>query len=189
MNRLIRFFLGLFLATVALAALAAPPAGDVKSTRAMVSSYRVGPGDIITIRVVGEDDLSREKIRLTDAGTLFFPSLGEIDVHGLTVGELETLVTNRLKGRILVNPQVLVQIDEYRPFFTSGMVGNPGSHPYQPGLNVGKAVALSGGFKERASMSGIYIVREGKPSDAQEKATVDTPVFPGDMIIVRESFF
>ena len=75
---------------------------DSLAAQHLLSTYRVGPGDVLTIRVVGEDDLSREKARLTDAGTLFFPNLGELNVKGLTVGELETLITQRLKGRILL---------------------------------------------------------------------------------------
>lgn len=157
--------------------------------QAALSTYKVGPGDVISVRVVGEDDLSLDKVRLTDAGTVFFPALGELRVGGLTVGELEALVTGRLRGRILVNPQVLVQINEYRPFFINGMVQSPGSFPYQPGINVNKAAALAGGFHERASMSKIFIVREGSPSEEREKANLDTPIYPGDMIIVQESFF
>lgn len=166
---------------------AAPP--QPMEVQAALSTYKVGPGDVISVRVVGEDELSLDKVRLTDAGTVFFPALGELQVGGLTVGELETLVTGRLRGRILVNPQVLVQVNEYRPFFINGMVQSPGSFPYQPGLNINKAAALAGGFHERASMSKIFIIREGRPSDEREKANLDTQIFPGDMIIVQESFF
>lgn len=167
----------------------APPVAEANGTRAILSSYRVGPGDVITVRVVGEDDLSVNKARLTDAGTVFFPALGEIQVRGLTIGELETLVIGRLKGRILVNPQVVVQVDEYRPFFINGMVQSPGSIPFRPGLDVSKAATLAGGFHERASMRKIFIVREGRASSERERAGLDTPVYPGDMIIVEESFF
>lgn len=43
------------------------PAVDVAK---LLSNYRLAAGDVITIRVFGEDDLSREKIRLSDAGTI-----------------------------------------------------------------------------------------------------------------------
>ena len=71
-----------------------------------LSSYRLSAGDVISIRVFGEDDFNREKIRLTDAGTVSLPILGEIPMLGRTVGEIEKLVTDRLKGRYLVNPRV-----------------------------------------------------------------------------------
>ena len=46
-----------------------------------LSSYKLGSGDMISVKVLGEDDLKREKVRLSDAGTLSFPVLGEIRVR------------------------------------------------------------------------------------------------------------
>ena len=43
-------------------------------TDSLLSTYRLGSGDVVSIRVLGEDDLKREKIRLSDAGTISFPS-------------------------------------------------------------------------------------------------------------------
>src|SRR5205085_12569859 len=73
-----------------------------------LSSYKLGSGDTISVRVLGEDDLKRERVRLSDAGTLSFPVLGEIRVKGMTVGALEQHITSGLKGRYLLNPQVTV---------------------------------------------------------------------------------
>src|SRR5258708_23827475 len=70
-----------------------------------LSTYKLGVGDVISVQVIGEDDLKREKVRLSDAGTLSFPYLGEIRVRGMTVGELEALITTGLKGRYLLDPQ------------------------------------------------------------------------------------
>ena len=69
-----------------------------------------------------------------------------------------------------MNPQVSVFVEEYRPFFINGMVEKPGGYPYQPGLNIRKAVSLAGGFKERASLNKIFVVREG---DADPRAADD----------------
>jgi len=155
----------------------------------VLSKYELAAGDVITIRVFGEDDLSRDKIRLSDAGTIPYPALGEIRALGLTIGELERRITAGLKNGYLVNPRVSVQIEEYRPFYINGMVDKPGGYPYQPGLTVLKASSLAGGFKERASFSKISIIREKAPSATREKATLNTPVYPGDTIFVDESFF
>ena len=155
----------------------------------LVSAYKLGAGDVITIRVFGEDDFTKEKIKLTDAGTVSFPAIGEIKVLGLTIGDLERIVVNGLRGRILVNPRVSVQIDEYRPFYVNGMVEKPGGYPYQPGLTVRKAASLAGGFRERASLSKIYIIREGDPTQRPQKAELNTPVGPGDILTIEESFF
>ena len=146
-------------------------------------------GDVITIRVFGEDDLSREKVRLTDAGTIPYPVLGEVKALGLTIGAIEATITAGLTGRYLVNPRVSVTIEEYRPFYINGMVDKPGGYPFQPGLTVLKASSLAGGFKERASFSKITIIRENNPKAGPVKADINTPVNPGDTIFIEESFF
>ncbi len=154
-----------------------------------LSTYRLNSGDVISIRVFGEDDFNREKIRLTDAGTVSFPILGEIPMLGRTVGEIEKLITDRLKGRYLVNPRVSVSIDEYRSFFVNGMIEKPGAYPFQPGLTVRKAVSIAGGFKERASVNKIFIVRDKDAAHKPAKVDLNADVGPGDIITVEESFF
>ncbi len=154
-----------------------------------LSSYKLGSGDMITVRVLGEDDLKRERVRLSDAGTLSFPVLGEIKVKGMTVGALEQYIAKGLKGRYLLNPQVTVSIEEYRNFFVNGMVEKPGGYPYSPGLTVRKAISLAGGFRERASRDKLNIIRDDDPSQTSRRVDLNTAVLPGDILTVEESFF
>jgi len=154
-----------------------------------LSNYRLSSGDILTVRVLGEEDLSKEKVRLTDAGTVSLPAIGEVRAFGLTMGELERAVEDALRGRYLVNPKVSVSIDEYRPFYINGMVEKPGGYPYQPGLTVRKAASLAGGFRERASLTKIYIIRERDATQRSQRGDLNTLVFPGDIVTVDESFF
>ncbi|MDO6386044.1 MULTISPECIES: polysaccharide biosynthesis/export family protein [Uliginosibacterium] len=169
--------------------LAQAPAAEPASVSSFLSAYRLGAGDVISVRVFGEEDLSREKIRLTDSGSIFMPGLGELAVRGNTLGEVEQKVVEGLKGRILVNPKVSVSVDEYRPFFINGMVDKPGGYPFQPGLTVRKAASLAGGFKERASLSKLFLIRGDDPQQRQLKVDLNTAVYPGDIVTVEESFF
>jgi protein involved in polysaccharide export with SLBB domain len=170
-------------------AFAQAPAKPAATSDDLLSTYQLAAGDVITIRVFGEDDLSREKIRLTDAGTIPYPVLGEVKAKGKTIGEIEKFITAGLDGRYLINPRVSVTIDEYRPFYINGMVDKPGAYPFQPGLTVLKASSLAGGFKERASFSKISIIRENNPKAGPQKADINTPISPGDTIFIEESFF
>jgi protein involved in polysaccharide export with SLBB domain len=154
-----------------------------------LSSYKLGSGDLISVRVLGEDDLKRERVRLSDAGTLSFPVLGEIKVKGMTVGALEDYITKGLKGRYLLNPQVTVAIEEYRNFYVNGMVEKPGGYPFSPGLTVRKAITLAGGFKERASREKINIIRDDDPKQTPRKVDLNASVLPGDILTIEESFF
>ena len=179
MARFARFIV-LVAALLSHAATAAPPE---------LSSYKLGAGDGITIRVLGEDDLKREHVKLSDAGTVSFPVLGEIKVKGMTVGALEDYITAQLKGRYLVNPHVTVSIDEYRNFFVNGQVEKPGGYPYSPGLTVRKAISIAGGFKERAARDKISIIRDDDSTQTPKKVDQNAIVFPGDILTVEESFF
>ena len=156
----------------------------------LLSRYRLASGDVISIYVLGEDDLKREKVRLTDAGTIQYAVLGEIRVKGLTAGELEQKLTSGLlKAEYLKNPKVTVSIDEYRPFFINGEVYRPGGYPYVPGLTVLKAVSLAGGFKDRASKTNMFVVRDGTPNEQRQKVELDSAIYPGDILTIEESFF
>ena len=154
-----------------------------------ISNYRLGSGDVISIQVLGEEDLKREKIRLSDAATISYPILGEIKLYGKTVAELETLIREGLSGRYLVNPQVTVTINEYRNFFINGQVEKPGGYQFMPGLTVRKAVSLAGGFKERAAKDKIFVIREDDRSQTPHRVDQNAAVRPGDIITVEESFF
>ena len=154
-----------------------------------LSIYKLGVGDVISVQVVGEDELKREKVRLSDAGTLSFPYLGEIRVRGMTVGALEEFITKGLKGRYLLNPQVTVTIHEYRNFFVNGQVDKPGGYPFVPGITVRKAISMAGGFKERASKEKINIIREDDVKGIPQRVPLEALLQPGDIITVEESFF
>jgi polysaccharide export outer membrane protein len=153
------------------------------------SSYKLGVGDVISIQVFGEDDLKRERVRLSETGTMSFPYLGEFLVRGMTVGGLEAFITKGLKGRFLLNPQVTVTIQEYRNFFVSGQVGKAGGYPFVPGLTVRKAISIAGGFKERASKDKINVIREDDANGIAQRISLEALVQPGDVITVEESFF
>ena len=154
-----------------------------------VPEYRLGTGDVVSVRVYGgEEDLRLERIRLDDSGTLVLP-FGDFKVHGRTTQEVEKAVTENIRGRLLKNPRVSVNIDEYRPFFVDGQVGRPGAYPYQPGLTVRKAVTIAGGFRERASLEKIFLMREPDKTNTPVKVDLNAPVGAGDTIIVQESFF
>ena len=199
--QMFRNFCAVFGGTFTFAVLALAATGAVCSTYSQaqplqsrissseLSIYKLGVGDVISVQVIGEDDLKREKIRLSDAGTLSFPYLGEIRVRGMTVGALEEFITVGLKGRYLLNPQVTVTIHEYRSFFVNGQVDKPGGYPFVPGLTVRKAISMAGGFKERASKEKINVIRDDDVKGVPQRVQLEAPVQPGDIITVEESFF
>ncbi|MDP2226310.1 MAG: polysaccharide biosynthesis/export family protein [Moraxellaceae bacterium] len=165
-----------------------PSQSSVVAPFSVASDYKLGPGDRLGVTVFNEKELSLE-VRLSDAGTLSFPLLGEIRAQGMTIGMLQDNLTEQLKAGFLVNPQVYVTIIEYRQFFVNGEVNKPGGFPYQPGLTVRKAISLAGGLTPRASFSKIFIIHEDDPFGRPRQAALDTQLRPGDILTIEQSFF
>lgn len=153
------------------------------------SQYKLASGDVIRINVFGELDLSFEELRLTDAGTFSYPFIGELRAKGKTAAEIEQMIIDKLKGDYLIDPRVSVSVLQYREFFISGEVKEPGGYPFQPGLTLRRAVALAGGLTERASVNRISIIRDQDANRAAEAASLDTKVLPGDTITIDQGFF
>ena len=163
--------------------------GPCCAAGAAVPDYRLDTGDIISITVFDEKDLSVDKVKLGDADTIPYPMIGSIRVKGLTLPEVQKEVTAALKGTYLINPQVTVSIDQYRDIYINGQVNKPGNYPYQPGLTVREAVSIAGGFTDRANQDTVSIVREHHGKSDAVKGDQNTDVEPGDTITVNESFF
>jgi polysaccharide biosynthesis/export protein VpsN len=168
----------------------AAPAVPAAATggEAGVSGYQLGPGDRVRVTVFRHPDLSGE-FQLDGRGYFAMPLVGEILGGGLDARDLETEIETSLKnGGYLVNPQVGIEVLNYRPFYIIGEVNNPGSYQYVNGMTVINAVALAGGFTYRADQDDIIINRGGSQGPEVE-ALLDTEVLPGDIINVTERFF
>lgn len=193
---LVRIIAGAVLIVFALSGCASPFDSPVRArapasaiTNTVPQEYRLGTGDVVSVRVYGGDeDMRLERNRLDGTGTLIFP-FGDYKAIGRTTREVETMITDSIRGRLLRNPRVSVSIDEYRPFFVDGQVGRPGAFPFQPGLTVRKAITIAGGLRERASVKKIFVLRENDPTNTPVNVDLNAPVGPGDTINVEESFF
>lgn len=178
------------IAIISLLFWAARPAASVSDNIMSMSLYQLSVGDLISVTVFGEEDMSLEEARLTDAGTISLPFLGEVKVSGMTVGSLQNYVENKLRGDFLIEPNVTVRIIEYRKFFVHGQVRQPGGFSFEPGLTLEKAVALAGGFTNRASKREVEVIREDSDGNqATHRLRLKERVLPGDIVNVRESFF
>lgn len=164
-------------------------ATDIKTYEMPVSKdFRLGTGDRMKIDVFREPDLSLETT-LESSGTINYPLLGRIQVVGLTPHEIEQSLTERLSQGYLLNPSIRVSIIQFRPIYITGQVNRVGAFPFTEALTVGKAIALAGGITNIGSERKIYVIRELHSPNEREKASLDTPLFPGDTVVVEESLF
>lgn len=153
-----------------------------------IGAYRLDVGDSLRIEVHDEPDLTLET-QLQADGKLRFPFLGTLQATGKTVNELQQEITKGLRGDYLINPEVRVRVISYRPFFVTGQVVRSGGYPYVLGLTVEKAVTLAGGFTDRASRRNIFVVPEGSTQQQKVRVNLDSPIRPGDTVIIEESLF
>lgn len=155
---------------------------------AEVPVYRLGADDKVRINVYGEDALNAEYLVGSD-GSISFPLLGMVQAKGLTLAELQALLTRRLGESVLNDPKVSVDIVEYRPFYVLGEVQKAGQYPYRTGMTVFAAIATAGGFTYRANEKTVMIQRYGETVERSFPLSPQTIIAPGDTIRVKERYF
>ncbi|MEZ9229577.1 polysaccharide biosynthesis/export family protein [Vibrio amylolyticus] len=158
------------------------------TTTAFDEKYRIGAGDKIQISVYGEDDLSIDELYVNNSGKFEYPYLGQLTALNKTPEQLKLEIINGLKGDYLISPKVRVSVVGFRSIYVNGEVKKPGGYEYQPGLTVDKAIALAGGFTDRASREKVYIAQSGS-DDLKTKVKLSNRVMPGDIIVIDQSFF
>ncbi|CAM2897377.1 hypothetical protein PAT01_00370 [Pseudoalteromonas atlantica] len=150
-------------------------------------NYVLGAGDKVEIKVFGEPDLTVTAL-LGNSGEVNYPFLGKVTLSGLNTSEVEHVIAKGLRPNYLVNPNVYVQVIQYRPFYIHGEVKNPGAYPYQPAMTVNQAIALAGGLTERASVDKIFIFKE-QTKQQQQKGNLNSQIAAGDTIKIEQRLF
>jgi polysaccharide export outer membrane protein len=151
------------------AALQAPTA---PAARASSGDYQIGPGDVLEVTVYDNPELSRIPTVQTNGG-ITYPLLGEIQVAGLSVSEVQRKITNLLAKDYLVSPQVEVKVRDYQSQFVSvvGEMNSPGRKPLRGRTRLIDVLTEAGGFTPRASGE-VRITRTDGTFDGDQKTLV-----------------
>jgi polysaccharide biosynthesis/export protein len=150
--------------------------------------YVLSSGDKMRVLVYGQESLSNI-YTIDGSGQISMPLVGGVPASGLTTAELEQEVKRRLQNGFIREPNVSIEVEQYRPFFVLGEVNQSGQYPYVNGLTAQTAVAIAGGYTPRAERGGVEITRQvaGKLVTGQVPAAY--PRRPGDTILVKERWF
>jgi polysaccharide biosynthesis/export protein len=129
--------------TVLLLALALAAAQE--SSKGERANYIVGPGDVLTVHVFYEPQLSGN-FRVENDGHFGYPFLGRVSAGGRTVGSIATLLKDRLSDGYLKNPQVTVDVEQFRSqsVFVMGEVRTPGKYVLSGSITLLDALAQAG---------------------------------------------
>lgn len=121
---------------------AAPPPAAKSGPAA---EYLIGAGDILRIVVYGQDTLTQSVIVQPD-GTFTFPLIGRIKAADFSPDELQRKITILLAKDFIRNPQVTVNVQEYRSktVFVVGQITKPGTYPLEGNTTIVSILAKAG---------------------------------------------
>lgn len=122
--------------------------------------YTIGPSDTIEISVWKDESLTKQIIVPPD-GVISFPLIDDIDVMKLTVSELRTIVSKKIKEYVTDASVtvMLINASSMRAYVV-GKVNAPGQFPITMNTNVMQILAMAGDLNAFASSGNIVIIRE-----------------------------
>jgi polysaccharide biosynthesis/export protein len=138
--------------------------------------YIIGPQDNLSIIVTDESDLTG-KYRVDTDGTISMPYLSRVPIAGLSLADAQDKITALLKKDILKNPQVRIEVDQFkaRNVMVMGEVRTPGKVTL-PGTTMSllEALAMAGSPTQNASNE-VLVMHPPKPGDtkAPEPITIN----------------
>jgi len=127
-----------------------------------VDGYQIGPGDVLSIAVWKNADLTKV-IKVLPDGSISFPLIGEMNVNGMTVGQLNQALREKLEP-YAPEPQISVEVQQATSLvvYVIGKVNRPGNFPYSGNVDVLQALAMAGGLNPFAKRSEIKVLRTEK---------------------------
>lgn len=119
---------------------------------ALAADVQLGAGDVLKISVYGHPDLSLET-RISEAGGISFPLVGEVVVGGISSAAAEKKIAGLLeRGSFVRNAQVniIVTLMQSQQVSVLGQVNRPGRYPIDGRRSMTDILALAGGVNADA---------------------------------------
>jgi polysaccharide biosynthesis/export protein len=120
--------------------------------------YLVQPGDMLTVTVWKDQNLTGDVLVRPDGG-LSFPLVGDLDARSKTVSELRNEIAERLQ-RYIPSPvvTVAVKLASGNHIYVVGKVQRPGEYPIVRPVDVMQALSIAGGTTPYAALNSIVIL-------------------------------
>ena len=173
------------------------PPPDQSGMAVDLSTYQIGPLDVIRVEVFGAPELTREA-EVDAAGNFSLPLAGPVVAAGRTPAQLSEAVSVKLRDRYLKNPQVSVNIvkAQSKTFTVDGAVRDPGNYPILGKMTLQQAIAKARGADVAANLNNVVIFRTVNNSKAAALFSLkdiragrleDPQIYGNDIIVVGES--
>ena len=182
----------LLLALAALVALA--PLAASAQEPSTVSTYRLGPKDLLRVKVFEVPELNVDS-RVSESGTVNLPLIGEVPASGLTGQEFGASLKRLLEARYVNRANVSVEILEFRsrPITLIGSVKQPGNLAFPGRWTLLDALAAAGGLADSYGDL-VYVLRRAENGLTDQLAIpvrelmvegrpeANVPIFANDLI-------
>ncbi len=167
-----------------LVVLAAVACGDPPPSRYPTQSFyaedtRLGPDDQLDIAVyLGGGSQKVDNVSqvygVSADGTISFPMIGTVAVSGRAPADVEAEIRTKLADGYIVNPNVTVQVKEYKSKKVSitGEVRKPGTLTRRPQMTINEAVSEANGFTAMAKPNAVVVTRR----DGEDTIKYTVPV-------------
>lgn len=161
------------------------------------NTYRLGPEDVVSVNVFGQDRYSRTGIIIPPSGRISLALIpGGVFVNGKTVEEVAETIKKRY-DEFIIDPQVSVSLDKASSYRYSviGDVGQPGIRMMSHRMTVTEALSEAGGVLSTGNKSKVVVLRRQADGNLKPipvnvsaiykgKAPDVTYLVPGDQVVV-----
>lgn len=127
-----------------------------------LTTFRLGPEDIISISVFNQERYSKSGITVPPDGRISYYLIPEgIHVAGKTTQQLQEEITKRL-DEYIIDPKVTVTLDKAVSaiFSVVGDVAQPGVRTMTRRYSITEALAMAGGVLDTGNKSKVVILRQ-----------------------------
>ena len=151
--------------------------GAEAAVNAAVEGYRIGAGDVLSISVWKNADLTKVVQVLPD-GNISFPLIGQIMVSEMTVAQLTKTLQEKI-APFAPEPQISVEVQQVNSLvvYVIGRTNHAGRFALNGNINVLQGLAMAGGLTPFAKRADIKVFRTEKEG---------TKVYPFDYDAVTE---
>jgi polysaccharide export outer membrane protein len=172
-------------------------AAIVQNYNNFFTTYQLGPEDVISVTVFGQDRYSKGGIKVPPSGRVSLALIPDgIFVNGKTVDQVAELIKKRY-DEYIIDPQVSVSLDQagsYR-YSVIGDVAQPGIRLMTRRLSVTEAISEAGGILQTGDKKKVFVLRKQAKGNLtpipvnvsaiyRGQAPDSIYLLPGDQVIV-----
>ncbi len=145
-----------------------------------IHDYAIGAGDVLSIKVYDHDELT-VKVRVSEAGTIDFPLIGQVHVGGLGTRLAAERIETALANGYIIEPQVTIFVEQFKSkkVIVLGPVHNPGLVELNGSITLLELMSQVGGLKDNAGQTAT-IKRQENGTQRNISIDLDRLIRTGD---------